>query len=69
VLPARLAGAGDEGEGARSQLSHGLQAPGSEPGYRLGPAKGPWLIGYLERDCSPVEMLGYHQPRDSQVHS
>jgi hypothetical protein len=54
-------------------IKHDLSQAPRPPALNWGQARTrTWSIdsgiGYLERDCSPLEMLGYHQPRDSHVH-
>jgi hypothetical protein len=68
LLAGRLTSAGDEGEGAAPPPCAWPPGPKLRSGTRLKPSRGPWRIGYQERHFSSLEMLGYHQPRDSHIH-
>jgi hypothetical protein len=66
----RLTSAGDEWEGVRRyHLAHGPQAPSSETVSGQNPHRAHHGLGTSSAIARLLEMLGYHQPRDSHVHS
>ena len=58
---------GTKGGSRRRHPPHGPQALSSQKAHGWYPHGLPAELA-SERDCSPLETLGYHQPRDSHVH-
>jgi hypothetical protein len=68
LSPSRPHALGTRGRG--SALPPAAWPPGPQHSRVTGlqPARPPWPSQRLGRKCAPLEMLGYHQPRDSHVH-
>ena len=67
LIGSDLTSAGDGGRGSAPPPFARPPGPQLRDSAGLEPARVHGGLS-LERNCAPLEMLGYHQPRDSHVH-